>query len=94
MTLLSWKSPKLTARTIAMAAILIAMQIVLSKLSIGPDNLVKFSFGFIATMLMGYYLGPWLTGVAMAISDILTNSVFQRVVISLSDLLLVQLFLE
>ena len=54
MTLLSWKSPKLTARTIAMAAILIAMQIVLSKLSIGPDNLVKFSFGFIATMLMGY----------------------------------------
>ena len=76
MTLLSWKSPKLTARTIAMAAILIAMQIVLSKLSIGPDNLVKFSFGFIATMLMGYYLGPWLTGVAMAISDILTNSVF------------------
>ena len=76
MTLLSWKSPKLIARTTAMAAILIAMQIVLSKLSIGPDNLVKFSFGFIATMLMGYYLGPWLTGVAMAISDILTNSVF------------------
>src|SRR5699024_11028948 len=76
MTLLSCKSPKLTARTIAMAAILIAMQIVLSKLSIGSDTLVKFSFGFMATMLMGYYLGTWLTGVAMAISDTLAISVF------------------
>ena len=58
MTLLSWKSPKLTARTIAMAAILIAMQIVLSKLSIGPDNLVKFSFGFIATNI--FFTTLWI----------------------------------
>ena len=49
MTNLSWRSPKLTTRTVTLAAMLIALQTVLSKISFGSDNLVKFGLGFMGT---------------------------------------------
>ncbi len=76
MTNLSWRSPKLTTRTVTLAAMLIALQTVLSKISFGSDNAVKFGLGFIGTTLIGYFLGPWLGGVALILSDLLENTLF------------------
>ena len=72
MTKLTWSSPKLTTRTLTFGALLIAIQLCLSKLSVGPENVVKVGLGFIGTAMIGYFLGPWLGGVAL---------VFNRIVI-------------
>ena len=74
MTMLSWKSPKLTTRTLSLAAFLIALNVILGKLSVGSESLVKISFGFIGTMLLGYFLGPWLGGVAKILYDLIANT--------------------
>lgn len=76
MTKLSWRSPKLTTQTLTLAAMLIALQLVLSKLSFGADTLVKFGLGFIGTTLIGYYLGPWLGGLVLVLVDLLKSTVF------------------
>lgn len=76
MSKLTWKSPKLTVRIITIAALLIALKVILSKFSIGSESLVKVSFGFVGTILVGYYLGPWLGGVAMVIYDLIANTIF------------------
>lgn len=73
---LTWKSPKLTIKTLALAGLLIAFKVILSKISLGPENLVKVSLGFIGTILLGYFLGPWLAGVAMILQDIISNTIF------------------
>lgn len=62
MTKLTWSSPKLTTRTLTFGALLIAIQLCLSKLSVGPENVVKVGLGFIGTAMIGYFLGPWLGG--------------------------------
>ena len=59
MTKLTWSSPKLTTRTLTFGALLIAIQLCLSKLSVGPENVVKVGLGFIGTAMIGYFLGPW-----------------------------------
>lgn len=71
---LTWKSPKLTTHVITLAAFLIALSIILGKISIGSANLVKFGFGFLGTMLIGYFLGPWAGGVAMIVGDLIGNT--------------------
>ena len=76
MSKFSWKSPKLTVRTIALAALLAAIQLILSKMSVGDSHVVKISFGFIGTALIGYFMGPWLGGVIMVINDIIGNTIF------------------
>lgn len=72
---LSWKSPELNVRTITLAALLVAIQIVLDKFSFGPSYL-KFGLGFIGTVLIGYLTGPWLGGVILVIVDIISNTIF------------------
>lgn len=74
MTILSWKSPQLNARTLSLAAFLVALNVVLEKLAVGSESLVKFSFGFIGTMLLGYFLGPWLGGGAKILYDLIANT--------------------
>ena len=76
MTKLTLKSPKLTVKIIVITALLIAIRIILSKLSLGSDSLFKVSFGFVGTILIGYYLGPWLGGLTMVIYDLLANTIF------------------
>ncbi|WP_368241810.1 folate family ECF transporter S component [Enterococcus faecium] len=71
---LTWKSPKLETRVITLAAFLIALNLSLGKVSIGSPNLVKFGFGFLGTTLIGYFLGPWVGGIAMVIGDIVGNT--------------------
>ncbi|HIW88741.1 MAG TPA: folate family ECF transporter S component [Candidatus Ligilactobacillus excrementipullorum] len=74
MTILSWRSPQLTTRTLSLTAFLIALNVILGKLAVGSESLVKFSFGFLGTMLLGYFLGPWLGGVAKILYDLIANT--------------------
>ncbi|MBD5069596.1 MAG: folate family ECF transporter S component [Lactobacillus sp.] len=76
MTNLTWRSPKLNTRTITLAAMLIALQTVLSKLSFGSDSMVKIGIGFIGTTLIGYYLGPWLGGISLVLADLIKSTIF------------------
>lgn len=75
MTFLTWKSPKLTIRVMTLAALLISLNVVLDKISIGSDNLLKISLSFIGTALIGYFLGPWLGGIAMVLADLISNTI-------------------
>ncbi|KRL66444.1 hypothetical protein FC27_GL000586 [Companilactobacillus versmoldensis DSM 14857 = KCTC 3814] len=56
-------------------ALLIALQMVLTKFSIG-SNMLKVGFSFIAIALLGYYFGPIKAAMANVIADIITNTVF------------------
>ena len=76
MTNLTWRSPKLNTRTITLAAMLIALHTVLSKLSFGSDSMVKIGIGFIGTTLIGYYLGPWLGGISLVLADLIKSTIF------------------
>ena len=76
MSTLSFTGPRFTTRNMTLAAMLIALKVILEKLSIGDPAVLKFSFGFIATALIGYFLGPWLGGMAMVINDLISNTIF------------------
>ena len=56
-------------------ALLIAFQIVLSKLSIG-NNVLRIGFSFIAAGLIGYYFGPYKAAIAGGIADVIQATVF------------------
>ena len=68
MQVLSFSSPKLSTRNIVYLAMMMAMQIVLSRFSFGTPWL-KISPAFFATILMGYYFGPWMAAAAAALND-------------------------
>ena len=59
MQVLSFSSPKLSTRNMVYLAMMMAMQIVLGRFSFGTPWL-KISPAFFATILMGYYFGPWM----------------------------------
>ena len=75
MSVLSFAGPRFTTRHMTLAALLVALQIILSKLSVGDPAVLKFGFGFIATALIGYYLGPWIGGAAMVVNDLVSNTI-------------------
>ena len=52
------KTNKISTRSMALLAVLVAIQIVLSRQFAIETQLVKFSFAFVATFLMGLFLGP------------------------------------
>ncbi|WP_125705267.1 folate family ECF transporter S component [Lacticaseibacillus daqingensis] len=68
MTVLSFTSPKFSSKAIVYMGLLVAMQIVLGRFSFGTSFL-QVSPAFFATILMGYYLGPWLGGLTAALAD-------------------------
>lgn len=72
----SRRSPKLTTKTLTVAAMLIAVQVVLGKLSVGDAQVLKVGLGFIGTAMIGYFLGPWLGGMVMIVDDIIANTIF------------------
>ncbi|WP_057769614.1 folate family ECF transporter S component [Lactobacillus selangorensis] len=74
-TALLGSGQKLTTRKLTWMAILMALQIVLGKLSFGT-SFVQVSPGFIATALLGYYFGPWWAGLAGILTDLLSNGLF------------------
>ena len=70
----SSKSSVVSVQEITWMALLIALQMVLSKLSIG-SNTLKVGFSFIAIGLLGYYFGPYKAAIANVIADIISNTV-------------------
>lgn len=68
MQILSLRSPRLNTRSMVFLALLMALELVLARFSVGTDFL-KISPAFIATALMGYYFGPWWAAAAAAILD-------------------------
>ena len=75
MSILSFSGPRFTTRQMTLASMLIALQVVLGKLSVGDPAVVKVGLGFIATALIGYFLGPWIGGLAMVINDLISNTI-------------------
>ena len=74
-SILSFAGPRFTTKRLTLAGMLIALEVVLEKISIGDPTILKFGFGFIATALIGYYLGPWIGGWAMVVNDIISNTI-------------------
>lgn len=68
------KSTVVSVQEVTWMALLIAMQMVLSKLSIG-SNTLKVGFSFIAIGLLGYYFGPFKAAVANVLADVISNVV-------------------
>lgn len=75
MSILSFSGPKWTTRRLTLAAMLTALQVILGKLSIGDPAVLKVGLGFIATTLVGYFLGPWMGGVVMIVNDLISNTI-------------------
>ncbi|MGR3741386.1 folate family ECF transporter S component [Companilactobacillus sp. DQM5] len=71
----SAKTNAFRVRELTWLAALIALQIILSKLTVGT-SIVKVGFGFIATGLIGYYFGPIKATIAGMLTDIIANVVF------------------
>lgn len=65
----------LDTHRLTLTALLIALQVILSKISVGSPSLVKFSLGFLATALIGYYLGPWLGSLALVLCDLISHTI-------------------
>ncbi|MBU3851835.1 MAG: folate family ECF transporter S component [Candidatus Paralactobacillus gallistercoris] len=71
---LSFAHPKLNAAMISWLGIIMALQLILSKISFGPQFL-KISPAFVMTALLGYYFGPWWAGLAGIFTDILGHTI-------------------
>lgn len=67
--------PKLDAKLISVSALLLAMDVILYKISIGPA-FAPVTFGFISMALMGYLYGPIWAGVLEMISNIICFTIF------------------
>lgn len=75
MSTLSFAGPRFTTKNMTLAAMLVALQVILERLSIGDPSVLEFGFGFIATALIGYCLGPWIGGWAMVVNDLISNTI-------------------
>ena len=58
-----------TLRT-AILGVLMALQLILGRFSFSPTTFFRFSFTFIATVLMAVWVGPIWASVASALTDI------------------------
>lgn len=74
MSIMNSRSTVVSVQEITWMSLLIAMQMVLSKLSIG-SNTLKVGFSFIAIGLLGYYFGPFKAAIANVIADVISNVV-------------------
>lgn len=64
-----------SAQQIAIVAMLMALRFVLSKFSIPLGESNRIGFGFIVVSLMGMLYGPWVTGIASGLFDLLKSFV-------------------
>lgn len=75
MSILSFSGPRWTTRRLTLAAMLTALEVILGKLSVGDPAVLKVGLGFIATTLVGYFLGPWMGGAVMIVNDLISNTI-------------------
>lgn len=69
---------KLSLKSMVLFALLLALKIILSRLTGISFGIVKLSFGFIATALTGYLFGPYLSALAGILSDLLGFMLFPQ----------------
>ncbi|MDO4455331.1 MAG: folate family ECF transporter S component [Ligilactobacillus agilis] len=73
MNIVSLHGPKFDTKKMTLAAMLTALQVILSKISVGDPAVLKVGLDFIGVALLGYFLGPWIGMCAMVISDLVAN---------------------
>lgn len=64
-----------TLQELVLLGLLVAINIVLQKISFGPAT-VKVGLGFIGNIMLGYYFGPFWGGVGGMLTDLLTSALF------------------
>ncbi len=74
MSIMNSRSTVISVQEVTWMALLIAMQMVLAKLSVG-SNTLKVGFSFIAIGLLGYYFGPVKAAMANVLADVISNVV-------------------
>lgn len=72
MNSLSFGNTRWSTQRIATLGLLVSLSILLDRFSLGPAFL-EVRVGFIATALMGYYLGPWQAALGGFIADYLNT---------------------
>ncbi|WP_265488742.1 folate family ECF transporter S component [Lactobacillus sp. PV034] len=65
----------LTLKKMVLLAVLVAINIILQKISFGPAYL-KVGLGFLGLTILGYYFGPFWGGIGAGISDLAMASIF------------------
>lgn len=75
MQALSFSSAKFTTKTVVSLGMFMALQLVLSRFSIS-NSFLRIGPAFIATIMMAYYLGPWIAAIGAALCDQLNVLVF------------------
>ena len=67
-----------TTKSMALFALLLALKIILSRITGISFGIVKLTFGFIATGLTGYLFGPYMAALAGGITDIIGFFLFPQ----------------
>ena len=57
-------------RTLATAAVLSALHLILNQFPIPVSGLLEVGFAFLATAAMGYLCGPWVAGLSGIVTDV------------------------
>lgn len=61
---------------IALVGVLMAMNLVLSQVSVPLGEANRISFGFLPTAVIALLFGPWVAGIASALTDLLSFFLF------------------
>lgn len=69
------KTKKIDLQSLVFLALLVAINIVLQKISFGPATL-KVGLGFVGNIMLGYYFGAIWGGFGALISDLLSSAIF------------------
>lgn len=63
---------------ISIVALLMAMNLVLSQISVPLGEANRISFGFLPTAIIALLYGPWVAGLSNALTDVLSFFLFSR----------------
>lgn len=70
-----FRLPEMNARLLSTAALLLALDVILYKIAIGPAYF-QVTFGFLSMALMGYLYGPIWAGLLETLSNTLNFTIF------------------
>lgn len=66
---------KLELRDLVLLAMVVAIKVILGKFSVGNATL-QVGFGFIGSVMLGFFFGPWWGFVGGALSDLVSSAIF------------------
>lgn len=70
-----FRLPEMNARLLSTSALLLALDVILYKIAIGPAYF-QVTFGFLSMALMGYLYGPIWAGLLETLSNTLNFTIF------------------